>query len=56
MKFENVTVEMSKSRWDVHIIITHPNGKKTIYVASADSHYTDRDGIWFGTQKEYEEW
>ncbi len=56
MKHENVTVEISKSRWDIRIFITLPDGEVKTYVASADRHYTDGDGIWFGTQEEYEEW
>lgn len=57
MKFENVTVEIVKSRWDIRIMITHPNGDEETYVASADGGYTYNDGIWFGTLKQWEdEW
>jgi len=55
MKFENVTVEIDEHRWNIRIHITHPNGEKETYVASADGHYTSESGIWFGTQKEHDE-
>lgn len=55
-------VSISESRWDVHITIerqehcdTGIEVKETqTLVASADSFYTDRDGIWFGTKKEHD--
>ena len=56
MRFENVTVEISEGRWDIRIIITLPNGEVKTYVASADGAFTYSDGIWFGTQEEYEDW
>lgn len=54
MKFENVTVEIDEHRWYIRISITHPDGKEEVYFASSDAHYTSGDGIWFGTQEEYE--
>jgi len=54
VKFENVTVEIDESRWNIRIHITHPDGKKETYIASSDGHYTSGDGIYFGTQEEYE--
>jgi len=56
MRFENVTVEISEGRWDIRIIITLPNGEVKTYIASADGSFTYSDGIWFGTQEEYEDW
>ena len=55
MKFENVTVEIDESRWNIRIHITHPDGRVEVYRASADGHYTSGSGIWFGTQEEYED-
>ena len=50
MKFSNVDVEIKRHRWDLYITIK--DGEKIQkYVASADSYF---DGIFFGTEKEYE--
>lgn len=45
-------VKIERRRWDVTIYLTMPNGKKEIYVASADSFFTESDGIWFNTKTE----
>ena len=56
MRYENVDVVFSETRWDV-IIKVYKNGVLIEeFVASADSLFTHREGgIWFGTRKEYEE-
>lgn len=45
-------IKITKTRWNVRIEI---EGQET-YVASADSFYTESNGIWFGTQKDYDHW
>ena len=54
MKFENVTVEIVQNRWNIQIIITHPNGKVEKF--RADAGYLSGDAIWFGTEKEHDDW
>ena len=52
MKFEDVTVTIDKARWDVTITIEQFGMKPVVYIASADSALTERDGIWFDTPEE----
>jgi len=54
MKFKNVDVEFSEHRWYVKIHITMKDGTKKTFVA--DASYNAGDGVWFGTQEEYEDW
>lgn len=44
-----------KRRWYVRINHTDDSGVTRTWVASADSGLTGGDGIWFGTEAEYEE-
>lgn len=56
-KFENVKkVEIIESRWWIGIMITDSEDVEHDFVASADAYYTDRDGIWFGTRQEYNDY
>lgn len=51
--FKNVkSVIITENRWDIKIVIIDSDGKTHGYLASADSFYTDNDGIWFGTEEE----
>jgi hypothetical protein len=53
-RFDDVAwVEFIVSRWDVTTRITHIDGRITELVASADSHYTDRNGIYFDTAAQH---
>jgi hypothetical protein len=53
--YDNVTVEISKNRWSVHVIVTDKDFSQE-FVASADSFYDGRSGIWWGTIEDYEDW
>ncbi len=54
--FENVTLKMTKSRYDVIFEVTRKDGSKVSLIASADRAFTfDADGIWFSTLQEYQE-
>lgn len=47
-------IEIRKSRWQVDITITMPDGEVVELVASADSGYTNGDGIYFATREQFE--
>lgn len=55
ISFKNVDVEIATNRWDIRITIIEKDGKKSTWIASADSYYTEGDSIWFGSKKEYED-
>lgn len=46
---------ITPGRWTVRIEVEKPDGTKATWIASADSGDTFGDGIWFGTQDEYDE-
>jgi len=53
IEFKDIDINIIKGRWSMTIIIKHKNGKTEKYIASADRGITDGDGIFFGTEKEY---
>ena len=56
MKFENVTVEIDQARWDVTITITTQTGEIKKFIASADSFFTEHNGIFFCSYEEYNQY
>lgn len=42
-----IGVSINQSRYNVRIVVVDREGKEHIFIATAD------DGIWFGTQEEY---
>ena len=48
------SVTIALGRWNVRFDIETQDGTLS-FIASADSAYTQSDGIWFGTAEEYEE-
>ena len=53
-RIEATAVTIHLGRWSVQFDIETPEGTQS-FIASADSYYTDSDGIWFGTVAEYKE-
>lgn len=47
-------IEIRKTRWQLDITITLPDGSLVELVASADSFFTNRDGIYFETREQFE--
>lgn len=43
-----------QKRWDVRISLRLVDGREVTMIASADSYYTDRNNVWWGTQQEWE--
>ena len=49
------SVSFEMWRWHVLITVEMQNGTVEKFVASADSAFTQSDGIWFGTAEDYDE-
>lgn len=50
-------VRITKSRWSVkfELELDEEELKVLTFIASADSWFTEGDGIWFGTEEEWDE-
>jgi hypothetical protein len=53
--YENVTVEISRNSYAVHIIVTGDDFSQE-FVASANEMLDGPHGLWFGTFEEYADW
>jgi hypothetical protein len=53
LRLKDAEIEILRSRWNVYIII-RKEGKELKLVASADSYYTEHNGIWFSSYEEYD--
>ena len=51
-----VLTDIRLTRWHLFMDFAHPDGSTRTLVASADSFFTDNDGIWFGTGDAWEHW
>lgn len=56
-EYYTTKVKISKFRWAIRFDLELLDDEQdTItFIASADSFFTDGDGIWFGTLEEYDE-
>jgi hypothetical protein len=47
-------LEATENRWDVWLRVQLTDGTEKTLVFSADSYFTDNNGIWVGTNQEWE--
>lgn len=51
-----ISVKIETNWWEILIKIVDDKNQLHEFVASADSFYTERDGIWFSTKKEWDDY
>jgi hypothetical protein len=50
------SITVTKGQWDLTIDVVDESGELHSFIATAHPWYAGDDGLWFGTQQEYNEY